>query len=738
MSAGAEIAELGLKLDANGFVDSANRAAGALFGLGDSAGKTQNKIQSFTTNAAFSLSSMATGGAVNIGTLMRQMTSLGFAAGGMAGVMTVAATSIATAFIDRFRAVREESKKMADDLIKDARRLSEFSKQALLERQAVLERQRDSLMQAIANQGKATPLHPDTSTPQGKLQFGMADAATKATFFFPTISDEEAQKVYEYDAALREVKRSLEAIADAEKKVAAEKGKKDLAHEADVERELAAEEEQRAQKKADFVKRMAEMAARVEETTTRGQIEGAQAMAEAEWDAIESMMAAWAKLDEERERVHKQEMARKEREAERQREIIEGAFAGIFGGAVRQIGGPLGGMAGGILSGLTAGAGPGGVAAAGFAGLMDALMNADKEAARLQQQLQAMANETADYSDQLEVLLGVMSSVEARARAVTREYAQQREELARIHALAAEKGWDNMRRDIEAQLAALDALHAARMEYMQEEIRQMNITLAEDLRVRLLRLQGREEEAEALALALRQQREYAEAVTNGADATNQATMAEVHRLERIDLAMGQVQRRIDSLARTIDSLQDFRNTLLLSATQSPTARLAEAQRQYASILGVAQGADLRKAQEASGRLPAAAQILLEASRAVNASGAGFQSDFMRVLTDSQALIDRFVDLKTIEEQMLEELQRIREGTDVLIGGDGGDIWRPPGGVQQWPMGDDVVGEIRASIAVLQTGFTQLSTDMRGVRTDLSTMDGTFRRGFDGISTGIFS
>lgn len=661
MSGNAELAELGLKLDANGFVENARQATGALFGLGDSAGKTQQKIQNLATAGGFALGTLASGGAAKIETLLRSLSGLGFAFGPLTGTATLTASTIALAFTESFRKVREESKQMADDLMKDARRLSEFSKQALLERQSLLERQRESLMKAIEMQGKPTGAHPDLSTSAGRMAFGMADPAKKATFFFPTVSAEEARKLYEYDAALREVKGSLEAIAEAEKKAAKEAGKKSDAHEADVERELAAEEERRAERKADFIKRMAEMGARVEEETTRGQIEGAQAIADAEWDSIESMMRALQKLDEERERFHKAEMDRKQREEEKQQQIIEGAFAGMFGGAIRQIGGPLGGAAGGALTALTAGANPAGIAAAGFAGLIDGLMNSGEEARRVAQQLQAMANETASYTDQLEVLLGVTSSVEARLRAINREYAHQRDAL---HALLSEdivQKSDDLSKQLQAQLKAINELEQARVDLLREETRQMNITMGEDLRVRLLRLQGMDDEADRYQLMIEHSREYQQALEAGADATNLATLAEVHRLETLDLAMSKIQRRIDSLAGTINGLQDFRNSLLVGATQSPAARLAEARRQYDEVLAIAQGEDLTKAQDAAGRLPGIAQILLDASRAVNASGSGFQSDFDKVLADSQALIERFQDLKTIEELQLEELIKIREG-----------------------------------------------------------------------------
>lgn len=443
--------------------------------------------------------------------------------------------------------------------------------------------------------------------------------------------------------------------------------------------------------------------------------------------ALEAFANSLADATAEAERIKKQR--------EQQIKDAKTSVAGnIAGGLDSHLG--TGGLFSGVVSGI-ASANPFGIGASVantvFSGFIDALFESNKAADAHRQTLVALTQETAGYTDQLEVLQGVLSSVESRARAVAREYAAERERLDALIRFARENPWAGMSDDAERwaeQLDALNALERTRIAIIEEEVRIMNERMAEDLRVRLLRLQGRADEAAALELAIQHNREWEEALKNAATAANLATLAEVHRLEKIDLAMAQFQARIDSLAGTIGGLQDFRNSLLVSATQSPAARLAEARRQYAEVLAIAQGDDLQKAQEASGRLPGIAQILLDASRGVHASGPGFQSDFDKVLADSAALIQRFQDLKTIEELMLEELKAIRDNTFPLKG----DVWTPPGGIQTLPA-SEIVEEIGTSIVVLQTGFTQLLGAVNGTNARLDDMEGTFRRGFDGIAAG---
>jgi hypothetical protein len=142
----------------------------------------------------------------------------------------------------------------------------------------------------------------------------------------------------------------------------------------------------------------------------------------------------------------------------------------------------------------------------------------------------------------------------------------------------------------------------------------------------------------------------------------------------LDEAIGKVQGRIASFVTTIGALSDFRNALKLSDAASPTDRLAEARRQYEATLSKAKGFTIPGLdgtsdvivpgdEDAARRLPAIAQTLLELSRLVNASGTGFQSDFLKVMQDTEGLINVFTGLKTIEEQMLAELQLIRTATE---------------------------------------------------------------------------
>lgn len=420
--------------------------------------------------------------------------------------------------------------------------------------------------------------------------------------------------------------------------------------------------------------------------------------------------------------------------AKKQKEAAIADVASNIGGHIdRALG--TGGLVGGLGAAWAAG-NPYAAAATGINFVVDALFSLGEESSQVRQQLRALANETEGYSDQLEVMLGVMSSVEARQRALTREYAAAREDLERGIEAARNAGnaGADIAKDFAAQLKALNALEVIRLQLLREETLQMNITMGEDLRVRLLRAQGRDEEADALQQALAHQREYAEAMQNGADIVNLFRLREVQRLEAVDLAMTQVQRRIDSLTATISGLQEFRNSLLVSATQSPTARLAEATRQYDEILAAARAADVVKAQAAAGRLPGAAETLLEASRAVNASGAGFQSDFARVLADSQSLIERFQNVRSLEEQQLEELKRIRENT-----GGWEEVLRPVGTLPAGSAlrsGDGGSGDL--AVQVLQQGFTDVLASLAATNARLDTLDRTLDRGLDSISANVLS
>ena len=114
------------------------------------------------------------------------------------------------------------------------------------------------------------------------------------------------------------------------------------------------------------------------------------------------------------------------------------------------------------------------------------------------------------------------------------------------------------------------------------------------------------------------------------------------------------EQTVRALAQVITSLDDFSASLLLGnlSTLSPFAKLQEARAQFGALQGAALGGDVG----AAGGLPAAGRAFLEASRAFNASGPGFVSDFEAVREALQAVSGSLGVQKTIEEQQLEAMQ----------------------------------------------------------------------------------
>lgn len=100
------------------------------------------------------------------------------------------------------------------------------------------------------------------------------------------------------------------------------------------------------------------------------------------------------------------------------------------------------------------------------------------------------------------------------------------------------------------------------------------------------------------------------------------------------------QRKAEEYAarqRQAAALEAFRDGLNLSTQSplSPTAQLAEARRQYEVILALAKAGDA----SAISSLPETARTLLDASRAVNASGVRYAQDFAKVQADTATIIE---------------------------------------------------------------------------------------------------
>jgi hypothetical protein len=315
-----------------------------------------------------------------------------------------------------------------------------------------------------------------------------------------------------------------------------------------------------------------------------------------------------------------------------------------------------------------------------------------------------------------------------------------------------------------AALWQLNALEVRRRVQLLQEHAEKEQQLQEDLQVRLLRAQGHAEEADAMAFALGQQREYAEAVKAGHDALNLAALAEVQRVEKINFSMAKLQEKADALDRTIGGLKDFRNQLLLSPDTgfSPTEQLAEARRQYQQLLASAQAGD----QDAASRIPTAAQSYLDFARQLYASGPEFQKTFQSVLEDTAAVIHRFETERSLIEQQLDVLKAIRDNTreqadgitdlvhtgwGIFGGGHGistgGGIGGPPppppltypgGGSSNTDVVDGIATtneELHATVQALSVGFLRLSDQLAQLKQSVEDGSTATRRAIEGIAAG---
>jgi hypothetical protein len=200
------------------------------------------------------------------------------------------------------------------------------------------------------------------------------------------------------------------------------------------------------------------------------------------------------------------------------------------------LGGALGGAGSGAMIGAAFGSALGphgaaiGAALGGLTGLVGGLLgfgSAAKEAARQMKEAQtvlalSMASLKADVAHDT---LGAGSASidadrESRRKAIEDAYS------------GGGSGSDQVRKR-NALLAEMNALEDQRIALLKIEYAQSQQYATEDLQVRKLRAQGHLYEADALAFAESQQREYAAAVNAGKDASYLATLQETQRAEAI-------------------------------------------------------------------------------------------------------------------------------------------------------------------------------------------------------------
>ncbi len=119
-------------------------------------------------------------------------------------------------------------------------------------------------------------------------------------------------------------------------------------------------------------------------------------------------------------------------------------------------------------------------------------------------------------------------------------------------------------------------------------------------------------------------------------------------------------KRDQELSQVADNLRKFSDSLKLSALSvlSPIEQLAEARRQYNALLVKAQAGDLA----AAANVPEAARALLEASRAVNASGPAYAADFAAVTSQAETLAAMLESQRSLGQQQLEAAQATATNT----------------------------------------------------------------------------
>ena len=333
-----------------------------------------------------------------------------------------------------------------------------------------------------------------------------------------------------------------------------------------------------------------------------------------EEDALRAQILRGIELFEESEerkteKASQEARARAQAEIEQQRRIrniARGAdiLGGVIGGTV---GGGLQGGAGGALTGLgISGGNPLGAIAGGAIGFVGGLFSAGRrarEAERLAQEAAKVAGETL-----------------AERRRLLREELNIRSLLVTGDSDAAE-------------LARLDARQR------QERAAATNLSASD------LELLGLIQELERDALIRRRQAERAIEVAQ-------------EQLDVLSDQLSEQERTVDTFRNVVANLGAFGESLSLGAFSplSPSQRLAEARSQFEALRSLALSGDISAAES----LPEASRRLLEASRAFNASGLGFVSDFNRVQDTVELVRSQFANQLSVEESIRDELILQRE------------------------------------------------------------------------------
>lgn len=424
-----------------------------------------------------------------------------------------------------------------------------------------------------------------------------------------------------------------------------------------------------------------------------------------------------------------------------------GFSAGYATGYALDAGRALGATAGaaaGALSGAAIGNAilPGigtavGAAAGGFAGLVGGLLGAGAAAAAEAEQQRQLKLAFDLNIAKIKGLVGETSPLSIALAQNAIDFDALRKQAVLIDLSQTTGGWKDfaeVAKNGGAQVAEVNRLEALRTQQLKDQAAEQELFDQQDLTARALAATGHQDEADALSLLTKQQREYAAAQTAGKNATDLATLAITQQMETTAAAITKVKGVIDGFTNTIAGLQSFKDSLALSDTIAPAARLAEAQRQYQAVVDAAKSGD----QGAAGRLPTAAQTLLDAAKTMYASGPQFQEIFNKVNADTDAVIKFYQDQRTIAQQQLDALLVIQQTQiDALVLAKTG---AAPAGIGARRRsttatgapspGDDTTSNIQA---VTLEGFRQNSEKLDTVEQRLEEIVSVLRNGFDGRS-----
>jgi TP901 family phage tail tape measure protein len=225
------------------------------------------------------------------------------------------------------------------------------------------------------------------------------------------------------------------------------------------------------------------------------------------------------------------------------------AGAGLAGGAVgfgvgslstNRTLGTLGGAASGAATGAALG-GPVGAVIGGVAGAIGGFFGAKKKAEEAAKALEEGRKRLFDALDSIRQELSgdKLAGALAQAKQQFADLRKQAEETFK-----GRKNEDERRK----VLADINALEQRRLAQLREEAAEQARRAQEDFKVRELRAQGSTLEADALAFAQQQQREYADAVKEGANATTLAALSAAQAAEQM-LFVQQQQKRAEEEAR---------------------------------------------------------------------------------------------------------------------------------------------------------------------------------------------